>query len=712
MNDQTEQFYNIKIFRMYTQFCRDVLGWSDEQVNRIFTNLGSDISLLAYEDTWVDQKFADQFYESIVTLTGDKNIAQKVGRFSIDDFAKGITGRVVSGLLSPASVYRDIKRIAAQYSKAASLIPDKVDTKHNLARIHTELAPGCNEKPYQCQNRLGILESIPTVFNLPNAVVEHPFCIHQGDKECVYIVKWIEPSSRAIPVLTSFMFIVSLVVAWLSNLHPLMSFFVSVGLASGVYTLLHYRDDRRLKTALNEQIDALRISSETIERRHKESLLINEINNLVTKMMPLHKLCDVAAKAIHDLMGYERVTIFLVDKENQLLQTAAFAGVTANDAQLLAQAEFNLDPNNTEGFLVGVCNTRMPLFVRNAPEELNKLSERSKQLILKLGVRFFIAVPIIFEETVLGVIAVDNVTPSEYLTSNDLELLSSVAKPIAVSISNSSSFEKLQQAREVLEQRVRERTEELKKAHDEAIRANEAKSMFLANMSHELRTPLNSIIGYSSLLKMQADADKLEQYADDANKIEQGGKHLLSLINDILDLSKIEAGRMELHLEEFDIGNLLSSIETISRPLAEKNSNIFSVNCSDDIGTMYADETKTRQIIINLISNACKFTNNGKVILSASAEDNSDFIIFEITDTGIGIPEDKIDKLFQDFVQADSSTTKQYGGTGLGLSLSRHFAELMGGTITVRSTPNIGSTFTVKLKRQGKSQTPYLQAAK
>lgn len=697
MVTHTKNDYNVKIFRIYVAYLTKRLGWSQQKVDELFELCGSDPSILTFEDTWLDQSFADTFYKNVVNLTGDKDIAYKVGRFSIDEQAKGIIGRMVSGFLSPDIAYKNIESIGSQYSKSSKVEALKIGNSNAL--IRSTVMPGCSEKKYQCENRIGMLESVPTLFGLPHAVVNHPHCIHKGDDYCEYEVSWVEPGAKYISIFSFAMFAASFAAGLSYSFHPALSFFMAIGFASGAYAIMNYRRNQQLRFALNDQIEALSISAKTLERRHKESVLINEINGLMIQMMPLHQLCDVAAKAIHDKMGYERVTIFLVDPGNNILQTAAFTGVMPKDAQKLAQAEFNITPDNKDGFLINVVNTKQPLYVKNVDDGVNKLSKRSKRLIKELGVKSFIAVPIIFEDAVLGVIAADNVTPSEFLTRNDLELLSSVASPIAVSISNAMTFEALQQSKEVLEQRVQERTLELRKARDDAIRANEAKSLFLANMSHELRTPLNAILGFAKLLMFQATEDKLEQYAKDAMKIEQGGEHLLSLINDILDLSKIEAGKMELHYEEFDIVKMLESIQVIAEPLAEKNNNTFEISVKQDIGKMYADETKIRQIIINLLGNACKFTHNGTVKLEADFDPQSDCVLFHIIDTGIGIPEDKLGKLFQDFVQVDSSTTKKYGGTGLGLSLSKRFAEMMGGDIKVTSQPNMGSKFTVFVKR-------------
>ena len=241
--------------------------------------------------------------------------------------------------------------------------------------------------------------------------------------------------------------------------------------------------------------------------------------------------------------------------------------------------------------------------------------------------------------------------------------------------------------------------EEVAKAKETAESANRTKSLFLANMSHELRTPLNAILGYSEMLQEEALDQGVQGFLPDLEKIHTAGKHLLALINDILDLSKIEAGKMELYLETFSIPSLIGEVVGTIRPLVEANANTLRVQCPDDLGTMRADMTKVRQGLFNLLSNAAKFTKEGAISLEVSRQimEDREWIWFRVSDTGIGITPSQLVKLFQTFSQADTSTTRKFGGSGLGLALTRRFCQLMGGDVTVNSVPGESSTFTIKV---------------
>ena len=239
----------------------------------------------------------------------------------------------------------------------------------------------------------------------------------------------------------------------------------------------------------------------------------------------------------------------------------------------------------------------------------------------------------------------------------------------------------------------------LLKARREAEEASRAKSQFLASVSHELRTPLNAIIGYSELLGEEVEELGVAQLGDDLDRIHASGRLLLSLINDILDLSKVEAGKMEIHCETFPLAPLVKEAAATVGPLVEKNANRLVVEGAATAGTMHADRTKLMQMLLNLLSNACKFTRQGTITFSVSrdAADGDGRVVFRVRDTGIGMTEEQMGKLFQAFSQAEASTASRYGGTGLGLAITKRFSRLMDGDVVVESTPGTGSTFTLTL---------------
>ena len=461
--------------------------------------------------------------------------------------------------------------------------------------------------------------------------------------------------------------------------------------------------------------EELRERTRALARSVEELRALGSVSQAVSSTLDLQEVLATIVLHAVDLSGADAGAVYEFDASAGLLRLRATQRFDAELEQALRNAPLQIG----EGAAGRACAARAPVQV---PDMLAAGAYQSsvREVMARAGHRALLAVPLLREGRVVGALVVSRKATGDF-PPEIVALLETFAGQSALAIENARLFEEVQSQGRELEI------------------ASQHKSEFLANMSHELRTPLNAILSYSQLLREEAEDAGQDELIPDLQKIHGAGQQLLGLINDILDLSKIEAGKMDLYLETFDIASLVSDAITVVRPLAEKNGNALVVECPDDLGTMHADQVKVRQALLNLLSNASKFTQHGTITLRvtkkapppyhgapvsprppaplstavgrgnppASCEllpspsqgrgAGGEGISFAVADTGIGMTPEQLGRLFEAFSQADSSTTRRYGGTGLGLAITRHFCRLMGGDVTVESEYGVGSTFTITL---------------
>jgi len=427
-------------------------------------------------------------------------------------------------------------------------------------------------------------------------------------------------------------------------------------------------ENARLLTELQARTAALTRSVEELRA-------LGEVGQTLSSTLDLETVLSTIASRASQLARTDSCTVYEWDEQTETL----LLRVAHNLDEEVVEVARRSPIRRGEGVGGRMAVTLEPIQIADIAEA-GAYAGPLRDVLLRTGTRGLLGVPLLREGRLLGGLTVTRKTPGEF-PPEVVDLLKTFASQSALAIQNARLFQEIGDKSRQLEQ------------------VDRHKSEFLANMSHELRTPLNAIIGYSEMLQEDAADLGAEQFTEDLKKINAAGKHLLELINAVLDLSKIEAGRMELYLESFDVPSLVRDIAAVIQPLAGKNANELEVHCAGEIGSMRADLTKVRQALFNLLSNACKFTERGTVSLTVEREtaEGQEWLSFGVRDSGIGMTPEQLGRLFAAFSQADAATTRKYGGTGLGLALSRRLCRMMGGDVMVESEPGHGSTFTIRL---------------
>jgi signal transduction histidine kinase len=441
----------------------------------------------------------------------------------------------------------------------------------------------------------------------------------------------------------------------------------------------------RLAQSFNDMAAALKWNEGALQRKIAEMTALYEIGQEISAQVSLAPTLDLIVKRARALLKSD--TSMLALREDQADEFAIRAQTGAGSATLAGTRL-----REGQGLGGRVVASGKPLLVGDYVGEYT--DSPFLEIIKQTSMKSFVAVPLKSDDEVIGVLYVMSAMPNKF-QNEDVELLSALATQATISIKNAKLYQQVREHAEQLETRIGERTQQLRQLNQQLQLASRHKSEFLANMSHELRTPMNAIIGFTKLVMRRSKEQLPQKQYDNLQKSLSSAEHLLTLINQILDLSKVEAGRLEVHPARFRLETMIEECVRTVEPMIKAEYVELSSNVAGDLPELYSDRDKLKQIVLNLLSNAIKFTERGQIRLEAKSE--KQWIAIDVADTGPGIPRDKFDFIFEEFRQIDGGATRQRGGTGLGLSISRHLARLLGGDISVDSIVGEGSTFTIRV---------------
>jgi signal transduction histidine kinase len=443
-----------------------------------------------------------------------------------------------------------------------------------------------------------------------------------------------------------------------------------------------------LAQAFNDMARSLETHEAALQRKVGETTTLYEIGQEIIAQVAFAPTLELIVARTHALLQADASLLALRQENSDTFVIQAHSGPVS---EAVASARFR--PG--DGLGGRIVATGLPVMVGDYPAEY--ADSPFREVVQEAGLRSWLGVPLQARDTVMGVLYVISRTPQQF-RDDDQRLLSALGDQAAIAIENARLYEQVRQHTAELENLVAERTRELQEANRQLEAASRHKSEFLANMSHELRTPMNAIIGFTRLVMRRSKDALVPRQYENLEKILVSAEHLLSLINHVLDLAKVEAGRTEVYPVEFVLDPMLAECLHTVEPVLKSEQVRLVHEVAADLPTLYMDRDKVKQILMNLLSNAVKFTHTGTITVTVYSHNSS--IVMAVADTGIGIPEEALARIFEEFRQVDSSTTREYGGTGLGLAISLQFARLMGGDITVQSTVGVGSTFTMTLPQR------------
>ncbi|KAA0250125.1 GAF domain-containing protein [Acidobacteria bacterium ACD] len=675
--------------------------------------------MLLSEGNFYSRELELHLVETCRDISGDP-------RFVFDRGAK-VSPRSIVAAFTPLplrQVYAVLPALTAKFVRTDIRV---VETSSRSAVVRWSAASQLPEVPpplrgrwlsMSCEAYKGAYVAIPPLLRpgLPPALVSDIRCQADGDEFCEWRFTWAQGRPEGTGrLLAGGLASAALLLGYAAQppWHDLLAALTPLPLllswTSWRHAILRHERERQeallleQRQILEEQVDRtaaaaaeLQQANAALSRRLADLTALSEVGRALASTLDLPELTDRLLAAVTRSLGFDRAALMLLDEERGVFTATRLYGSDPQTERALAAFEVPADEEGS--IVVRLAREKGPIHVT----DVTTGSERLRKMAAFLGFREVLGTPLLLQGRPIGALFVDNGPSGRPIPGEAAELLFTVGNQVAVALQNARLYREVAEQNRRLEERVAERTAALElsaaaeqEAREAAEAASRAKSAFLANVSHELRTPLNAILGYAEMLLDEAAARGDEAMRTDVARIHGAGRYLLDLINDILDLSKIEAGKMEVFPERFELAPLVREVGETVRPLLDRNANRLALDVPGDLGSVFLDRKKLRQVLLNLLSNAAKFTDRGEVSLSLRRD--AEHVLATVKDTGIGMTPEQTARLFQSFTQGDASTTRRYGGTGLGLAISRHFSRMMGGDISVASAPGEGSTFLVTL---------------